>query len=60
MADTTVLVDTNVAIDWLNSRRPWVDEASPLWASRDAGKIALYLPASVLTDILNHLPPSPN
>src|SRR5579884_2579995 len=46
-----VLVDTNVAIDWLNDRKPWSDEARPLWHSRDAGAVALYLPASVLTDI---------
>jgi predicted nucleic acid-binding protein len=45
------LVDTNVAIDWLNDRKPWSDEAQPLWKSRDAGQIALYLPTSVLTDI---------
>lgn len=46
-----VLVDTNVAIDWLNDRKPWSDEAVPLWKSRDAGRTNLYLPASVLTDI---------
>lgn len=46
-----VLVDTNVAIDWLNDRKPWSDEARPLWESRDAGQTNLYLPASVLTDI---------
>jgi predicted nucleic acid-binding protein len=46
-----VLVDTNVAIDWLNDRKPWSDAAQPLWDSRDAGQVELYLPASVLTDI---------
>lgn len=46
-----VLVDTNVAIDWLNDRKPWSDEALPLWTSRDDGRTNLYLPASVLTDI---------
>ncbi len=45
------LVDTNVAIDWLNDRKPWSDEAKLLWESYDAGQIDLYLPASVLTDI---------
>lgn len=45
------LVDTNVAIDWLNDRQPWSDEAKLLWESNDAGRIDLYLPASVLTDI---------
>lgn len=46
-----VLVDTNVAIDWLNDRKPWSDEALPLWQSRDTGRANLYLPASVVTDI---------
>ena len=46
-----VLVDTNVAIDWLNDRKPWADEALPLWMSRDMGRTNLYVPASVLTDI---------
>lgn len=46
-----VLVDTNVAIDSLNDRKPWSDEAQPLWQSRDEGRADLYLPASVLTDI---------
>lgn len=46
-----VLVDTNVAIDWLNDRKPWSDQAQPLWDGRDAGRLNLYLPASVVTDI---------
>lgn len=46
-----VLVDTNVAIDWLNDCKPWSDAAQPLWKSRDDGRVDLYLPASVLTDI---------
>jgi predicted nucleic acid-binding protein len=46
-----VLVDTNVAIDWLNDRKPWSDAAQPLWQNRDVGRVDLYLPASVLTDI---------
>ena len=51
MQTVKVLVDTNVAIDWLNDRKPWSDAAQPLWRSRDDGLIDLYLPASVLTDI---------
>jgi len=46
-----VLVDTNVAIDWLNDRKPWSDDARPLWEGREMGQVNLYLPASVLTDI---------
>jgi predicted nucleic acid-binding protein len=45
------LVDTNVALDWLFDRKPWSDEAQPLWNARDAGRVVAYLPASVLTDI---------
>ncbi len=51
MATIHVLVDTNVTIDWLNDRKPWSDEARPLWDSRDAGLTDLYLATSVLTDI---------
>ena len=45
------LIDTNVALDWLLDRKPWSDEAQPLWAARDAGRLVAYLPASVVTDI---------
>ena len=45
------LIDTNVVLDWLLDRKPWADEAKPLWDARDAGLIVCYLPASVLTDI---------
>jgi predicted nucleic acid-binding protein len=45
------LVDTNVVLDWLLDRKPWSDEAQPLWDARDAGRVVAYLPASVLTDI---------
>ncbi|HEY7341657.1 MAG TPA: PIN domain-containing protein [Ktedonobacterales bacterium] len=51
MASIKVLVDTNVVIDWLNDRKPWVDEARSLWESRETGLTELYLPTSVLTDI---------
>jgi predicted nucleic acid-binding protein len=46
-----VLVDTNVVLDWLLDRKPWADQAQPLWDARDAGRVVVYLPASVLTDI---------
>ncbi len=45
------LIDTNVALDWLLDRKPWSDVAQPLWDARDAGRVVVYLPASVLTDI---------
>lgn len=46
-----VLLDTNVALDWLLDRKPWSDEAQPLWEARDADQIACYMPASALTDV---------
>lgn len=45
------LIDTNVVIDWLLDRKPWSDEAKPLWDVRNSGQVVCYLPASVLTDI---------
>src|SRR5579871_6174294 len=45
------LIDTNVVIDWVLDRKPWSDEAQPLWDARDAGQVVTYLPASVLTDV---------
>ena len=44
-------MDTNVVLDWLLDRKPWSDQAQPLWDARDAGPVVAYLPASVLTDI---------
>ena len=46
-----VLLDTNVVLDWLLDRKPWSDEADPLWQARDSGRLIAYIPASVLTDI---------
>jgi predicted nucleic acid-binding protein len=45
------LVDTNVAIDLILARQPWLTAAQPLWDARDAGLVVVYLPASVVTDI---------
>lgn len=46
-----VMLDTNVALDWLLDRTPWADEALPIWQARDSGRLMTYIPASVLTDI---------
>lgn len=46
-----VLLDTNVALDWLLDRKPWADAAQPFWDARDADQIACYMPASALTDV---------
>lgn len=51
MAAKRILVDTNVALDWLIDRKPWSDEAKDLWESRDAGESELCLAASVLDTI---------
>jgi predicted nucleic acid-binding protein len=48
MAARRVLVDVNVALDWLLDRKPWVDEGKPLWDSQDAGATELCIGASVL------------
>jgi predicted nucleic acid-binding protein len=45
------LFDTNVVLDWVLNRKPWSDDAIPLWQASDAGKLIIYVPASVLTDI---------
>ena len=37
--------------DWLLDRKPWSDEAEPLWQARDTGRLVAYLQASALTDI---------
>lgn len=45
------LVDANVVLDLVLAREPWATHAKPLWDARDAGRIDLCLPASVLTDV---------
>lgn len=51
MAAKRILVDANVAIDWLIDREPWSASAAPLWASQDAGQTELCLAASMLDTI---------
>lgn len=46
-----VLVDTNVVLDLLLMRQPWLTDAQPMWEAHDAGRLHAYLLASVLTDI---------
>ncbi len=46
-----VLADTNVLLDLLLARQPWLNQARPMWNAYDAGRLSIYLPASVLTDI---------
>jgi predicted nucleic acid-binding protein len=46
-----VLFDTNVVLDVLLNRDPWVVDAKVLWQAVDDEKLIGYLPASALTDI---------
>lgn len=46
-----LLIDTNVVLDVLLNRHPWVTDSKALWEANDSGFIAGHLAASVLTDI---------
>lgn len=46
-----VLLDTNVVLDVLLKRQPFVEQASALWQACDEGQLVGYITASSLTDI---------
>lgn len=46
-----VLLDTNVLLDVLLNRDPWVVESSAVWQASDEGKIAGYIMACAVADI---------
>lgn len=46
-----LLVDTNVILDVLLNRLPWVNDAKEIWLACDQGNAVGYVPASALTDI---------
>ncbi|HEY0604487.1 MAG TPA: PIN domain-containing protein [Herpetosiphonaceae bacterium] len=46
-----VLVDTNVVLDILLAREPWLSDSQAVWRACDEGRIIGYLLASTLTDI---------
>jgi predicted nucleic acid-binding protein len=46
-----VLLDTNVVLDVLLKREPWVAEAQILWQANDDGSVAGYVVATTLTNI---------
>jgi predicted nucleic acid-binding protein len=46
-----VLLDTNILLDVLLDRAPWVTESSAVWEACDDGRLTGYIPASTLTDI---------
>jgi predicted nucleic acid-binding protein len=46
-----LLFDTNVVLDVLLQREPWVTDAAAIWRASDEGRITGCLVASTLTDI---------
>jgi predicted nucleic acid-binding protein len=46
-----VLLDTNVVLDVLLSREPWLADASALWQATDEGRLTSFVTATTLTDI---------
>jgi predicted nucleic acid-binding protein len=46
-----VLIDTNIVLDVLLDRTPFVVDASAVWDACDDGRLVGFLPASTLTDI---------
>ena len=50
-APLRALIDSNVIIDWLFDRKPWSDEARPLWRAQRDGLLIGCIPASAVTDL---------
>ena len=46
-----ILFDTNIILDVLTNRQPWVVESHKLWEANDNGVIIGYVTASSMTDI---------
>ena len=46
-----VLLDTNVLLDVLLNRDPWVEQASAVWHASDEGEIVGYIMACAIADI---------
>jgi predicted nucleic acid-binding protein len=46
-----VLIDTNVVLDFLQDREPFVDDAAKLFAKIDAGEIEGFISAITITNI---------
>ena len=46
-----VLMDTNVVLDVLLKREPWVKDSAAAWLASDEGRIIGHITASTLTDI---------
>jgi predicted nucleic acid-binding protein len=46
-----ILLDTNILLDVLLKRDPWVTESSAVWQAHDEGQIVGHVMACALTDI---------
>ena len=46
-----VLLDTNVVLDVLLKREPWVSDSAAAWRASDEGRIIGHITATTLTDI---------
>ena len=46
-----VLFDTNVVLDVLLSREPWLEDGRTLWQAADEGWLTVFVTATTLTDI---------
>jgi predicted nucleic acid-binding protein len=46
-----LLLDTNIALDVLLAREPWLADAQGVWRACEEGQVTGYLLASTLTDI---------
>ncbi len=46
-----VLVDTNVALDFLLKREPWFSESTLFWQAIDDGRLVGYVLVSAITDV---------
>ncbi len=51
LAELSALLDTNVVLDAMLQRSPWVTQAEPIWLAGEQGRLGLYISASSLTDI---------
>lgn len=46
-----VLLDTNIILDVLLNRRPWILNSKNIWQANDERRITVYITGTTLTDI---------
>jgi predicted nucleic acid-binding protein len=46
-----VLFDTNVVLDVLLNRDPWVEQSSAVWRASDEGQVVAYITACAVADV---------